>query len=45
MEQTQLSKLHADEYVEDARGRLASPTVTAKEKQEMAEAVFLNLLR
>jgi hypothetical protein len=40
MEQTKLSKLHADEYIEDARARLANPTMTAREKQELPEAVF-----
>ncbi len=40
MEQTKQSKLHADEYIEDARGRLANPTMTAREKQELPEAVF-----
>jgi hypothetical protein len=45
MEQTKLSKLHADEYIEDARGRLANPTMTAREKLEMPEAGALKPFR
>lgn len=33
----QLAKLHADEYIEDARGTPAHPTMTAEGKQELAE--------
>ena len=40
MEHAKLSKLHADEYIEDARGRLANAAMTAREKQELPEAVF-----